>query len=73
MLAFNWLKNGVLSPLKLRIDSTVVKSNIAPPSDSQILNDGARVLSRLLAIQIFNAKRLERKRFTCTYLSWSTT
>jgi len=49
MLAFDWLKSGDLSPLKLRIDSTVVKSNIAPPSDSQILNDGVRVLSRLLA------------------------
>ena len=34
---------------KLRIDSTVVASNIAPPSDSQLLNDGVRVLSRLLA------------------------
>ena len=33
---------------KLRIDSTVVASNIAPPSDSQLLNDGVRVLSRLL-------------------------
>lgn len=33
---------------KLRIDSTVVKSNIAPPLDSQLLNDGVRVLSRYL-------------------------
>jgi len=36
----------------LRIDSTVVASNIAPPSDSQLLkllNDGIRVLSRYLA------------------------
>ncbi len=30
----------------LRLDSTVVKSNIAPPLDSQLLNDGIRVLSR---------------------------
>jgi IS5 family transposase len=49
LLAVNWLKRGALSPVQLRIDSTVVKSNIAPPSDSQILNDGVRVLSRLLA------------------------
>jgi IS5 family transposase len=34
---------------KLRIDSTVVASHIAPPSDSQLLNDGVRVISRLLA------------------------
>ena len=34
---------------KLRIDSTVVASHIAPPSDSRLLNDGIRVISRLLA------------------------
>jgi IS5 family transposase len=33
----------------LRLDSTVVKSNIAPPLDSQLLDDGIRVLSRLIA------------------------
>lgn len=33
----------------LRVDSSVVKSNIAPPSDSQLLDDGIRVLSRLFA------------------------
>jgi len=44
-----WHKKGLLSMEKLRIDSTVVASNIAPPSDSQLLNDGVRVLSRLLA------------------------
>lgn len=41
--------SGVASLDKLRIDSTVVASNIAPPSDSQLLNDGVRVISRLLA------------------------
>lgn len=30
-------------------NSTVVASHIAPPSDSQLLNDGVRVISRLLA------------------------
>ena len=48
ILSQNWLEQGVLSMEKLRIDSTVVASNIAPPSDSHLLNDGIRVLSRLL-------------------------
>ena len=34
---------------KIRVDSTVVKSNITPPSDSQLLNDAVRVLSRHMA------------------------
>jgi len=33
----------------LRLDSSVVKSNIAPPLDSQLLDDGIRVLSRYFA------------------------
>jgi IS5 family transposase len=33
---------------KLRTDGTVVESNIAYPRDSQLLNDGVRVLSRVL-------------------------
>ena len=49
MLSQDWLEQGVLSMEKLRIDSTVVASNIAPPCDSHLLNDGIRVLSRLLA------------------------
>lgn len=49
LLTVEWHENDKLSLAQLRIDSTVVKSNIAPPSDSQILNDGVRVLSRLLA------------------------
>ena len=48
ILSVSWLNAGILSMEKLRIDSTVVASNIAPPSDSQLLNDGVRVLSRLL-------------------------
>jgi IS5 family transposase len=31
---------------KLRIDGTVVESNIRPPSDGRLLSDGVRVLSR---------------------------
>ncbi|MGV0036249.1 MAG: ISNCY family transposase [Candidatus Azotimanducaceae bacterium WSBS_2022_MAG_OTU7] len=49
LLAVNWHEQGKLSLAQLRIDSTVVASNIAPPADSQLLNDGVRVLSRLLA------------------------
>ena len=33
----------------LRIDSIVTDSNIAKPSDSQLLNDGAHMLSRLMS------------------------
>jgi transposase, IS5 family len=42
-------EQGILDIEQLRIDSTVVKSNIAPPLDSQLLEDGIRVLSRLFA------------------------
>ncbi len=49
VLTRNLLDTGIASLDKLRIDSTVVASNIAPPSDSQLLNDGVRVISRLLA------------------------
>lgn len=38
-----------LSIDSIRIDSTVVESNIPEPSDSQLLADGIRVLSRLMA------------------------
>lgn len=48
-LSKKWVEDGTISTDKLRIDSTVVASDIAPPSDSQILNDGVRVLSRMLA------------------------
>jgi IS5 family transposase len=48
LLSQSCLKSGDLSLDKIRIDSTVVASNITPPSDSQLLNDGIRVLSRLL-------------------------
>ncbi len=48
LLSQSCLKSGDLCLDKIRIDSTVVASNITPPSDSQLLNDGIRVLSRLL-------------------------
>ena len=49
LLSRKWHKKGSLKLNKIRIDSTVVNSNITPPSDSQLLNDGVRVLSRHLA------------------------
>ncbi|MFT7549386.1 MAG: IS5 family transposase [Candidatus Azotimanducaceae bacterium] len=48
-LVSTWHRQGHLSVNELRIDSTVVSSHIAPPSDSQLLNDGVRALSRCLA------------------------
>ena len=49
LLVSHWVGNGDVSLDRLRIDSTVVDSNIAPPRDSQLLDDGVRVLSRLMA------------------------
>jgi len=48
LLMSGWIESGALSVEAVRIDSTVVDSNIAPPLDSQMLNDGVRVLSRLM-------------------------
>jgi IS5 family transposase len=49
LLIKDLFKTGDISLGKIRIDSTVVKSNIAPPADSALLNDAVRVLSRYLA------------------------
>jgi len=48
LLMSHWVEDGDVSLETLRIDSTVVDSNIAPPRDSQLLDDGVRVLSRLM-------------------------
>jgi len=48
-LMLEWIDEGALSVDSLRIDSTVVKSNIPNPLDSQMLNDGVRVLSRMMS------------------------
>jgi len=48
-LCVQWQQQGIIDCTQLRIDSTVVEANIAPPSDSQLLNDAIRVLSRHLA------------------------
>jgi len=49
VLSTRWINEGKMSLKKSRIDSTVVKSHITPPSDSQLLNDSIRVLSRHFA------------------------
>lgn len=49
VLSIRWVDEGKMSLKKSRIDSTVVKSHITPPSDSQLLNDSVRVLSRHFA------------------------
>lgn len=49
LIAQSLLQKGSVSLEQIRIDSTVVKSNIAPPSDSQLLEDSVRVISRYLA------------------------
>ena len=49
LLSTRWVAQGSMKLDKIRIDSTVVKSHITPPSDSQLLNDSVRVLSRYLA------------------------
>lgn len=69
--------NQDISLDKIRIDSTVVKSNIAPPSDSQLLEDCVRVISRLLVksrestgIKIrFTDKRKSAKTLFLRYLT----
>jgi IS5 family transposase len=40
---------GVEDGQKVRVDATVVESNVHPPSDSSLLWDAVRVLARLLA------------------------
>ena len=43
------MDNGNIDLSAIRVDSTVVESNILKPNDSQLLNDGVRVLCRLMA------------------------
>jgi len=49
VLSSEYFSDSHLSLEQVRIDSTVVKSHISEPSDSQLLNDGVRVLSRPLS------------------------
>jgi len=41
-------EKGVVRGRKMRVDTTVVESNIHYPTDSGLLNDGARVLTRTM-------------------------
>ena len=47
-------ERGVIQGRKMRVDTTVVESNIHYPTDSGLLNDGARVLTRTM-------KKIEQK------------
>ena len=50
----------VIQGRKLRVDTTVVESNIHYPTDSGLLNDGARVLIRMM--QQIEEKAGQRKK-----------
>jgi IS5 family transposase len=41
-------EQGVIRGRKMRVDTTVVESNIHYPTDSGLLNDGTRVLTRTM-------------------------
>ena len=41
-------QRGVIRGRKMRVDTTVVESNIHYPTDSGLLDDGARVLTRMM-------------------------
>jgi IS5 family transposase len=47
-------ERNVIRGCKMRVDTTVVESNIHYPTDSGLLNDGARVLTRMM-------KKIEQK------------
>jgi IS5 family transposase len=42
------VENNVVQGRKMRVDTTVVETNIHYPTDSSLLNDGNRVLTRLM-------------------------
>jgi len=42
------VESGVVQGRKMRVDTTVVETNIHYPTDSSLLNDGNRVLTRLM-------------------------
>lgn len=53
--------NRVMQGRKLRVDTTVVETNIHYPTDSSMLGDGARVLTRTMKKIEAKAGRLKRK------------
>src|ERR1700733_8080571 len=54
-------EEGVIQGRKLRVDTTVVESNIRYPTDSSLLGDGARVLTRTMKRIETKAGTLKRK------------
>jgi IS5 family transposase len=54
-------ERGVIQGRKMRVDTTVVETNIHYPTDSGLLNDGARVLTRTMKKMAGKAGGLKRK------------
>ena len=54
-------EKGVVAGRKMRVDTTVVESNIHYPTDSSLLGDGARVLTRTMKKIEKQAGKLKRK------------
>lgn len=54
-------EEGVIQGRRLRVDTTVVETNIHYPTDSSLLGDGARVLTRTMKKIESEAGRLKRK------------
>lgn len=54
-------ENGVVRGRKMRVDTTVVETNIHYPTDSSLLGDGARVLTRTMKKVEKQAGKLKRK------------
>ena len=54
-------EEGVIQGRKLRVDTTVVETNIHYPTDSSLLGDGARVLTRTMKKIETEAGSLKRK------------
>jgi IS5 family transposase len=54
-------EQGVIQGRKLRVDTTVVETNIHYPTDSSLLGDGARVLTRTMKKIETRAGRMKRK------------
>src|ERR1700691_2957193 len=54
-------EEGVIQGRKLRVDTTVVETNIHYPTDSSLLGDGARVLTRTMKKIESEGGKLKRK------------
>src|SRR5690242_5368978 len=54
-------ERGVIQGRKLRVDTTVVETNIHYPTDSSLLGDGARVLTRTMKKIETRAGQMKRK------------